>query len=110
MKGDYSHWEPSRTNAPCARGTRALKFRRICGSAGELVVRTFVGLVQIGLFHAVYSSLRQNGRQAPSLTLHQPPRSDGTHWRLSSRSFPPPGSPLPITHPNLGAFGSGGSQ
>ena len=26
--------------------------------------------------------------------------------RRISRSFPPPGSPLPITHPNLGAFGS----
>ena len=24
--------------------------------------------------------------------------------------FPPPGSPLPIVHPNLGAFGSGGSR
>ena len=24
--------------------------------------------------------------------------------------FPPPGSPLPIIHPNLGAFGSGGSR
>ena len=32
---NYSYRVPSRTNAPCARGTRAFKFRRICGSAGN---------------------------------------------------------------------------
>ena len=41
----YSHWGPTRTNAPCARETRALKFRRICGSARELVVHIFLSLV-----------------------------------------------------------------
>ena len=56
------------------------------------------------------SSLRSNWHQTPSLSPHPPPRSDGTLWRLSSRSFLPPGAPLPITHPNLGAFGSGSSQ
>ena len=45
MKGEYSHWGLSRTNAPCACGTRAFKFRHICGSAGELVLHIFVGLV-----------------------------------------------------------------
>ena len=39
-----------------------------------------------------------------------PPRSDGTLWLLTFPSFPPSGSPLPITHPNLGALVSGGSQ
>ena len=39
------YWGPIRTNAPCARETRALKFRRICGSARELVVHIFVSLV-----------------------------------------------------------------
>ena len=33
----YSHWEPSRASAPCALGTRAFKFQRICGSAGEYI-------------------------------------------------------------------------
>ena len=37
-----------------------------------------------------------------------PPRSVGTLWRLTFPSFPPPGPPLPMTHPNLGAFVSGG--
>ena len=32
---NYSYWVPSRTNAPSARGTRAFKFPRICGSAGN---------------------------------------------------------------------------
>ena len=44
-KEGYSHWGPSSTNAPCARGTRAFKFPRICGSAGILVVHIFVSLV-----------------------------------------------------------------
>ena len=39
-----------------------------------------------------------------------PPRSDGTLWRLTFPSFPPSGSPLPITHLNLGALVSAGSQ
>ena len=30
----YSYRVPSRTDAPCARGTCAFKFPRICGSAG----------------------------------------------------------------------------
>ena len=41
----YSHWEPSRASAPCALGTRAFKFHRICGSAKKLVVHIFVSLV-----------------------------------------------------------------
>ena len=45
MKIEYSNWGPSRTNAPCARGTRAFKFQRICGSAGELVLHMFMSLV-----------------------------------------------------------------
>ena len=35
------------------------------------------------------------------MSLHPPPRSDGTLWRLISHFFPPPGSPLPMIHPNL---------
>ena len=38
------------------------------------------------------------------------PTSMAHFLRLISRSLPPPGSPLPIIHPNLGAFGSGGSR
>ena len=41
----YSHFEPSRASAPCALGTRAFKFQRICGSAKKLVVHIFVSLV-----------------------------------------------------------------
>ena len=41
----YSHWKPSHASAPCALGTHAFKFQRICGSAGELVVHIFVSLV-----------------------------------------------------------------
>ena len=44
--GLYSDWQPSRASAPCALGTRAFKFQRICGSAEELVVHMFVSLVQ----------------------------------------------------------------
>ena len=51
----YSHWEPSRASAPCALGTRAFKFQRICGSAGELFVHIFVSLVWIDLFSCCLS-------------------------------------------------------
>ena len=55
--------------------------------------------------------LRLNGHHTPSWSPHPPPRSDGTLWRRSSRSFPPPGSPpRPMTHLYLGAFASGGSR
>ena len=38
---------------------------------------------------------------------HPPPRSDGWSLCLSSRFFPPPGSPLPISYLNLGRLGVG---
>ena len=55
-------------------------------------------------------SLRENGQKAPSLTPTNLPAAMAHSGAFSSRSFSSPGSPLPITLPNLGAFGSGGSQ
>ena len=52
--GDGGGGAASRRNAPCARGTRAFKFRHICGSEGELVVHLFVSLGKIGLFSCMF--------------------------------------------------------
>ena len=84
----YSHWEPARASAPCALGTCAFKFQRICGFAGELVVHIFLSFVYIDLFSCCLSlfSLKRT-HQTPSLSPHPPPRSDGTLWRRSSRSL-----------------------
>ena len=38
------------------------------------------------------------------------PAAMGLSDAFSSGPFPPPASPLPITHPNLGALGSRRSQ
>ena len=94
----YSHWGPSRTNAPCVPWdpcTVNLQGNSLCSYICEIGINSF---------------FRQNGHQSPSLSPHPPPRSNGTLWRLISLSFLPPGLPLPITHTKLVAFASRGSQ
>ena len=82
------------------------KFPRICGSSGEAVVHNIYNFsinrpVLSCLF--LYTSKRtQDIRLSPH---PHSPRSDGSLLWLSSRSFPPPGSPLPITYLNLWRLG-----
>ena len=106
----YSHWGPPSTNAPYSYETCVFKFPRICGSSGGPVVHNVYkfSINRPVLSCLFLSSLKRT--QDIRLSPQSPPRSDGSRLYLSSRSFPPPGSPFPITYLNLARLVRFGSR
>ena len=107
---NYSHWGPPSTNAPYSYETCVFKFLRICGSSGQPVVHNIYkfSINRPVLSCLFLSSLKRT--QGMRFSPHPPPHNDGSLLCLSSRSFLPAGSPLPITYVNLGRLEVGALQ